>query len=283
MIGAHEVGLQTGVLAESPMPDCLDRARRVGLDRVELSPRHLGVATDEARIERATARQDAPATATPVPDDDAVAAAERTVDRAGVTVAGYGVVRLDDAALAREHFRIADRLGADYLTAIYPFADDALPRSLVDLATEFEIDVAIHSDSTVRHCDDGARVEPTVAAVCAALDRHSHDRFGCCFDAAHFLVEAVSPERVLREYGDRIDAVHLRDASDLTLADVPGAGRLDPRWLLEMLGEYAPQTPPLVIDHLASDDDDDDGALQATVESLRAAALDGTEAGPRLG
>lgn len=267
MRGSYDVGLQSGVRRQSSLSDCLDLLGTVGLDRVEVHPEHVGLAADPATAE---AHDGAPTER----EDASITAAERALATADVTVAGYGVVRVTDAGEARDHLAVADRLGADYVTVTYPQADDALTRSLIGLGREFGVDVAVHTASSIRHAD-GARVEPSIEGVLSTLDRHECDRLRYCLDVGHFRVDDVSPERVLRTVGDRIAAVHLRDTSDLGLADVPGAGRLDLDWLVAMLDGYAPHRPPLLIEHdLPAPEADAAAALREAVVSVRTALLE---------
>ena len=82
------------------------------------------------------------------------------------------------------------------------------------------------------------------------------------------LVEAVDPADVIRELGDRINSVHLKDTSDAEEEDLPGAGRLDLPYLLNLLDEHADVSAPLVIEYELPDKRAT-AALQAAEANIR--------------
>ncbi|MFC7196039.1 sugar phosphate isomerase/epimerase family protein [Halosimplex aquaticum] len=176
------------------------------------------------------------------------------------------------AGQAREHFRFADRLGAEYVTVNYPPAADAITEELVDLADEFGLDVGIHNYSSVHH-DDLSRVFSTIDDARSVLDRYDHDRLGLCVDTGHFLVEDVTPADVVRDLGDRINSCHLKDTSEAEIEDVPGAGQLDVASFVGLLDDHAHLDAPLVVEYELPQDRAPD-ALREAVDSVRTALDD---------
>lgn len=243
----YAVGVQTVVFKHRSLEELLAELDGTGISQVELWDRHLSADDDEATV----------------------AAAERAVDAAGVTICGHGVVDLEDVGEARRHVAFADRLGADYLTVNYPPARDDITEELLELADEFAIDVGVHNYSSVHH-DDLSTVFSSIADVRGVLERYDHPRLGLCVDTGHFLVEAVDPEDVIREFGDRINGVHLKDTTDAEIEDIPGAGRLDLPHLLDLLDEHAGVDAPLVIEYELPEERAAE-ALKAAEANVRAA------------
>ncbi|WP_225335098.1 sugar phosphate isomerase/epimerase family protein [Halomicrobium urmianum] len=225
-MATFDVGVQSVVYKEYSLYELLDELGETGIDQLELWGRHLDAEDDE----------------------ETVAAAEDAIADAGVSVCGHGVVDLDDTGQAREHVAFADRIGADYVTVNYPPARDDVTEELIDLAEEFDIDVGIHNYSSVHH-DDLSKVFSSIDDARDVLDEYDHPRLGLCADTGHFLVEDVDPVEVIRELGDRINSVHLKDTSEAEEEDVPGAGRLDLPFLVDLLDEHADLDAPLVIEY----------------------------------
>ena len=222
----YAVGVQSVVYAERSLSELLDELDETGIEHLELWGQHLDHADDEATI----------------------AAAEDAIDAHGVDVCGHGVVNLEATGEARPHFELADRLGADYVTVNYPPDRHDVTQELIDLGERFELDVGIHNYSSVHH-DDLSQVFSSIDDVRTVLDHHDHPRLGMCMDTGHFLVEDVAPEDVIRELGDRINSVHLKDTSEAEAEDIPGAGQLDVAHLLGLLDEHADLDAPLVIEY----------------------------------
>jgi len=241
------VGVQSVVFRDFSLADLLDELATTDVTHLELWGHHLS----------------------PDHDDATVAAGLDALADSSVSVCGYGVVDLDGPAAARDHVAFADRLGADYVTVNYPPTADAITEELTDLAVEFGVDVAIHNYSSVHH-DDLSAVFSTMADVREVLARHDDPRLGLCVDTGHFLVEDVTPEDVVREFGDRIVAVHLKDTSDAEIEDVPGAGQLDLATVLGLLDDHADVGPPPVIEYELPQDRATD-ALREAVGNVREA------------
>jgi len=241
----YTVGVQSVVYAERSLDELLDELDETGIDDLELWGHHLDHADDEATIE----------------------AAQAALADHGVSICGHGVVDLEATGEARPHFALADRLGADYVTVNYPPDRDDITEELIGLAEEYAMDVGIHNYSSVHH-DDLSTVFSSIDDVRAVLNRFEHPRLGTCMDTGHFLVEAVDPADVIRELGDRINIVHLKDTSDAEEEDLPGAGRLDLPYLLNLLDEHADVSAPLVIEYELPDERAT-AALQAAEANIR--------------
>jgi sugar phosphate isomerase/epimerase len=247
MASDRDLGVQSVVYQDFSLEELLDELEDVDVDYLELWGYHLG----------------------PDDDDAAVDAGVEAIESASVSVCGYGVIDLDDTGQAREHFAFADRLGAGYVTANYPPARDDITGELIALADEFGVDVGIHNYSSVHH-DDLSQVFSTMDDVRSVLDRHDDPRLGLCVDTGHFLVEEVDPEDVLREFGDRVNSVHLKDTSDAEIEDFPGAGKLDLSTVFELLDDHTDLAAPVVIEYELPGDRATD-ALREAVENIRAA------------
>ncbi|MDS0294163.1 sugar phosphate isomerase/epimerase family protein [Halogeometricum luteum] len=236
----YAVGVQTVVFQHRTLEELLSDLAETGIDTIDLWDGHLSADDDE----------------------ETVAAAEEALEAAGVSVCGCGVVDIEGPEEVREHVAFADRLGASYLAVNYPPDRDDVTEALVAAAEEFGVDVAIHNYSSVHH-DDLSTVFSSIDDVRAVLDRYDDPRLGVCVDTGHFLVEDVDPADVIRELGDRIVAVHLKDTSEAEIEDLPGAGRLDLSTLVALLDDHAHLTAPLVIEYELPED--------RAVEALREA------------
>ncbi|MCU4798797.1 sugar phosphate isomerase/epimerase [Halobacteria archaeon HArc-gm2] len=248
----YAVGVQSVVFQDYSLAGLLEALGETGIRHLELWDHHLSADDDEKTITDATA----------------------AIEDAGIDVCGYGVVDLDDVGQARPHVAFADRLGADYVTVNYPPDRDDVTEELIDLAEEFGVDVGIHNYSSVHH-DDLSQVFSSIADVRGVLDRYDHPRLGVCVDTGHFLVEDVAPDDVIRNLGDRINAVHLKDTSAAEVEDLPGAGQLDLPYLLALLDEHADVDAPLVIEYELPEDRVIEALETAEKNVRRAIAADG--------
>lgn len=203
------------------------------------------------------------------PDEYDPDVVRRTLGEHGVSIAGYGVVDLDDTGIAREYAAFADRLGVAYLTVNYQPTREDITRELLELAEEFDIDIAIHNYSSIHH-DDLSMVSSSMADVENVLTEYEHPRLGVCVDTGHFLIEAVDPAEVIATFGKRITAVHLKDTSETEIEGIPGAGQLDLSALFDLLDKHADLEVPLVIEYELPEDCIESG-LQEGVRNVRIA------------
>jgi sugar phosphate isomerase/epimerase len=253
-MSSYEVGVQSVVYTERSLSELLEAIDEVGIEHLEIWGHHLDHADDEATI----------------------AAAADAIDDHGIDVCGHGVVNIEDTGEARPHFALADRLGADYVTVNYPPDRHDVTEELIDLGERFGLDVGIHNYSSVHH-DDLSQVFSSIDDVRTVLEHYDHPRLGMCMDTGHFLVEDVAPEDVIRELGDRINSVHLKDTSEAEEEDVPGAGQLDVAHLLGLLDEHADLTAPLVIEYELPDERATEALEEATRTIREAVAASGGE------
>jgi sugar phosphate isomerase/epimerase len=226
MTATPRLGVQSVVYGDRPLPSFVDDLAALPIDHLELWDAHLA----------------------PGDGEEAIIGAEGTLGEAGVDVVGYGVVDLTTIGEVRRYADLADRLGASYLTVNYPPDRDDVTEELLWAADTFDLDVAIHNYSTVHH-DDVDSIFSSIDDVASVLDRFEDPRLGACIDTGHFLVMDEPPERALARLPERIHAVHLKDTSEATPEDVPGAGRLDLDGVLALLAEHDALDVPLIIEY----------------------------------
>lgn len=220
-----DIAVQRVVFADDEFEEVVNHLESTPLDKLELWDAHLPAETDEA---------------------DVVAAME-TLEAAGIDVVGYGVIDLGSPVDVAPAAATADTLGADYLTMNFdPEAED-IASKLVEAAERHELDVAVHNYSTVHH--EPESVFSSIAEVRSFLNEHPHPRLGACVDSGHFLVMDEDPESAIRELGDRILSVHLKDTSETAEEDAPGRGVLDLPSLVALLEDAASLPNPLVIEY----------------------------------
>jgi sugar phosphate isomerase/epimerase len=136
--------------------------------------------------------------------------------RAGVTLAGYGVVPFGkDADANRRMFEFARSLELEYISADpEPAAFDDLDK----LVETFGIAVGIHNHGP------GHRYAK-IAAIEKAIKDH-HQKIGCCIDTGHFLRSQEDPVDAAEAFGKRVFGVHLKDVKDATTFTILGKGDL---------------------------------------------------------
>jgi len=143
-------------------------------------------------------------------------ALKRQFDAAGVTLVGYGVVRLGtDGAANRRVFEFAKNMGLEYLTV------DPSPGSFDDLdklVEAFDIPIGIHNHGP------GHRYA-LIDTISKAIKDH-HPKIGCCIDAGHFLRSKQDPVDAVEAFGNRVYGVHLKDVKDAKTFTVLGQGDL---------------------------------------------------------
>jgi len=146
---------------------------------------------------------------------------------AGVSVIGYGVIRLGkDAAANRKAFEFARLMDIPYLSADPdPDAFDLLDKQV----EEFGVNVGIHNHGPGHRYD-------TVDKIAAAIKDHS-PRIGCCVDTGHFLRSREDPVRAVEVFGTRTYGVHLKDVKDAKEFTILGKGDLRTADLLKALAK----------------------------------------------
>lgn len=201
--GPFKMGLQSYSLRNFPFEKALELTRELGLNYWESFAAHIPIDANRAADAQATAK------------------------KAGVNVAGFGVVRMTaDADANRTIFQFAKVLGADYLS-IDPDPDsfDVLDK----LTDEFDIPVGIHPHGPGHRWD-------TIDKMAAAVKGHS-DQIGICLDTGHLLRSKEDPVRAVEVFGSRVYGVHLKDVKDATTFTVLGEGDLRTAELLKALAD----------------------------------------------
>ena len=161
--------------------------------------------------------------------DDQIKLVRQKVAEAGLTLAAFGVVDLENTEAAiRKLFDFARKLDIPMIvTEPKPENADLLER----LVKEYGIFIAIHN-----HPEPSAYAKPE-AVLSFVRDRDP--RFGSCFDNGHFMRGGHKPLECLRSFKGRVWDVHIKDRSDFgtkKVEDVPvGQGKSDIRTLLAEL------------------------------------------------
>lgn len=239
--GRYDIGVQSFTYREFDVPEICDELSNTDISAIELCDVHI--------------QPDAAA--------EAVEHVRDSLAGAGLEVCGYGVVSFedDDEGQIRTTFELVDRLGGDYCSLEFPPDDLEIRETLLSIASEFDLDLAIHN-----HGPDATY--STVDEVASVLDETDDPRLGACVDTGHFLRSGEEPNDVIPRLGDRVLALHLKDFVDEETEAVPGTGRLDLPELLDLLDAETSFEQPLVIEYEA-DAKDPTPAVEQTVEAVR--------------
>jgi sugar phosphate isomerase/epimerase len=202
--GPFKLGLQSyslrGFTADGK-PDlakALAETKALGLKYWESYPAHIPTVTDPAEAQKYISQAAA----------------------AGVTVIGYGVVRLSkdsgaNAGMNKKVFEFAKAMNLGYLSADPdPESFDSLDR----LVEEYGVGVGIHNHGPGHRYD-------TIDKIAAAIKDHN-PKIGCCIDTGHFLRSREDPVRAVEVFGNRIFGVHLKDVKDARTFTILGQGDL---------------------------------------------------------
>jgi inosose dehydratase len=199
--GPFKMGIQSYSLRNFKLEKALELTRELGLKYWESYNAHIPI--------------------------DPVRAAEyqAITERAGVTVAGFGVVRFTGNHDAnRQIFDFAKVLGVEYLSA--DPSKDAFD-SLDKLVEEYDIPVGIHNHGPGHQYAE-------IDTIARAIADHS-DKIGCCIDTGHFLRSREDPVRAVEVFDKRIYGVHLKDVKDAKTFTILGEGDLRTADLLKAL------------------------------------------------
>jgi inosose dehydratase len=155
----------------------------------------------------------------------AIEAIKREMDKAGVSVVGYGVVSFGkDADANRRIFEFAKRVGVSYLSAD---PDPACFDDLDTLVEKYDVAVGIHNHGPGHRY---AKIESIASAI-----KDHHPKIGCCVDTGHFLRSKIDPVDAVETFGTRVYGVHLKDVKDARTDTVLGKGDLRTVDLLKAL------------------------------------------------
>ncbi len=201
--GPFQMGIQSYSLRNFNFDEALAKTKELGLGAWESYSAHIAPTTDQAKLDAILAKMKA----------------------AGVTLAGFGVVRMTkDVDALRPVFAFAKAAGIKYLSADPdPDAFDAVDK----LVEEYGVAVGIHNHGPGHRYDK-------IDTIAAAIKDHN-PKIGCCIDTGHFLRSREDPVRAAEVFGDRIYGVHLKDVKDATTFTVLGKGDLRTADLLKEL------------------------------------------------
>lgn len=151
--------------------------------------------------------------------DTAAAMAEykHKLNRSKVNLTAYGVVGFDaDESAARTILKFAQQMGIGVVTA------DPAPESLsylAKLAEEHRVLIAIHNHGPNSRYDK-------IQDVLKVLESQPK-QIGACVDTGHYLRSGENPVDAIRQFGERVYGVHLKDVKGRTQFTELGKGDLD--------------------------------------------------------
>ena len=220
--GGLNVGLTTFSTRKLSLDDTVGLLAKVGVENIALKSFHLPLRSSPG--ERAAVR--------------------RQLADAGLELRGCGVVGLknDEADMRRKLDYVRD-MGAAVVTVTIP--EEAF--TLLDrVVKDYDIRVAVHTHGPEDQKADGNR-----RAVRTQLDYWRWDatrilpmiegldrRIGVCVDVGHTFRLPLDPIKAIRECGDRLYDIHLKDLKEASRRrlDVPlGRGVVDIRGVLRAL------------------------------------------------
>jgi sugar phosphate isomerase/epimerase len=158
---------------------------------------------------------------------EAIAAARKKIEAAGLTIMGGGTITLkNDAEQLRKAFEYAKAAGFPLMVV----APEPAAFNLIEEAIkEFDIKVAIHNHGP----EDKSFPAPQDAYK---LLKGRDPRFGLCMDVGHTTRAGVDPVKTVDECKDRLHDLHVKDLKNKTdresqtevgkgLLDIPGLFR----------------------------------------------------------
>lgn len=239
----YDIGVQSFTYREFDVSSLCTELADTGVDAVELCHEHVTAETPP----------------------DTVDSVLESLDDAGLDVCGYGVVGFEDVEEShiRDVMQMVDHLGADYCSLEFPPADERIRDTLLSVAAEFDLELAIHN-----HGPDATY--STLADITQVLDETSDPRLGACVDTGHFLRSDENPVEVIERLGERVLALHLKDFVDVDTEAIPGEGHLDIPAMLDALDAETSLTQPLVIEYEA-DAENPTPAVVQTIEAVQTA------------
>ena len=178
--GPFRVGLATYSLRAFPIDRAIELMQSLGIETVDLNPRHIPLTVDDQVIEQlgvnATAHQ--------------------------LTILSYGVLYTftKDHSANKRIFDFAKKLGVRNITA-NPSEDSF--DSLDKLVAEYDIRIAIHNHGPGSSFDK-------VAEVLTAI-KNRHPNIGACADLGHYLRSGEDPARAIALLEGRLYGIHLKD------------------------------------------------------------------------
>lgn len=236
-----ETGVQTYTYRKFSIEECVEKAAELGLDAIELWPKHLPV--------------DSP--------PETFAALRRLLEEKSVRVAGVGVCGIDaERGKTEATLEYAKLFGADYVSVSFDPADKATVEHLVAEAEKRGLLLGIHNHGPK---DRFGRPEAVLDAV-----KDFPETLGACVDTGHHLRAGCTPEEAVKVLGKRVHAVHLKDFVDEETEVEPGTGKLDIPSFLAALKEHADFRSAFVLEYEA-DAEDPRPSMKSAVARLKEA------------
>jgi len=188
-----------------------------------------------------------------------------TYKQAGVTIQSLGVEMMtSDDAKNRNKFEFAKQAGCKHISVNFNLdgLDEALA-STQKLAEEYDVRCGIHNH--------GGRHALGSRAVLNYVFGRAGDRVGLCLDTAWALDSGEDPVEMVKQYGDRLFAIHMKDFTfDKARKHtdvVVGAGALDLEGLIAAAKEVGFAGESIL--EYEGDPDNPVPTLKSCVEAIR--------------
>lgn len=189
-----KMGIQSYSLRAFASEDAMQKTASLGLKYWEAYQDHVPMSNDEAALQPIRGK----------------------LKKNGITLWCWGVQGFDgDAAKCRKYFEFAKAMGIKIISA------DPAPDSfdhLEKLVKEFNIAIAIHNHGP------GARYDKLESVLNAVKNRDK--RIGACVDTGHTLRSGEDPVEWVKQLGERVHDIHLKDVKNRTEWKVLGQGDL---------------------------------------------------------
>lgn len=176
-----QLGVASYTFRKFTLDEALSMTRRVGLQQICLKSFHLPLDSSEAEVDKVAAK----------------------VRKAGISLYGGGVIRMNDEAGVRRAFEYARAAGMKTIVGVP--GPDVLP--LVNrMVQRFDIAVAIHNHGP------GDKTYPTPQSAYEKI-KGLDQRIGLCIDVGHTIRVGADPIASAERYSDRLLDVHMKDVS----------------------------------------------------------------------
>lgn len=193
--GQFKMGIQSYSLRHFTLDQALAHTKALGLNYWEAFMLHVPIVDSAATL----------------------AEYKQKLNGAKVSLTAYGVVFFGaDESDARLILNFAQQMGIGVVTA------DPAPESLsylAKLAEEHRVLIAIHNHGPNSRYDK-------IQDVLKVLESQPK-QIGACVDTGHFLRSGENPVDAIRQFGDRVYGVHLKDVKGRTQFTELGKGDLD--------------------------------------------------------
>lgn len=173
------MGVQSYSFRKFDLEGTIKGTKELGLNEIEFYGKHIPFDAAEADLAQIKA----------------------TLQAEGIIPVGYGVVNFDgDSAERRRLFEFGKALGIEYFS-VNPKTDAF--DDLDALSQEFGIKVACHNHGPGTRFD---KVDD-VLRVCTGRN----PLIGACYDTGHSIKSDEKPHEVIKQLGDRLHSIHLKD------------------------------------------------------------------------